>query len=398
MKFALITSMNLPVPAFRGGAVENLVDMYLKYNTENTHHEFTVYTLQDKHHCDGTLLADPYTRYVTINTNSLWYRCKNFIFRKTVGQYYSNGYWDFFLKECLDQIKKENYDLIIVENRGEFAPRIKEVLGDKIPILFHMHNEFYAALHRLPEAKTIFSACDVSVCISDYIADVVHDNLPSAITKTIFNGVDEKRFKNVIPDYSSCKFQKDDFIIAYSGRIIQEKGVKELMQAIKLCLDIPRLKLVIIGGSSYGLGNEESYMSEVRQLAQKLKDIVVVTGFLPYESVPSILAVANVVIVPSLWEEPAGLSAIEPLHLGKPVIATKSGGIPQMTGDAAIIVDKNIERLPQLLADKIHFLYNSPEKREAMRQAALARSIYFTSEVYAKNMISVMEKYAKRNV
>ena len=279
MKFALITSMNLPVPAFRGGAVENLVDMYLKYNTENTHHEFTVYTLQDKHHCDGTLLADPYTRYVTINTNSLWYRCKNFIFRKTVGQYYSNGYWDFFLKECLDQIKKENYDLIIVENRGEFAPRIKEVLGDKIPILFHMHNEFYAALHRLPEAKTIFSACDVSVCISDYIADVVHDNLPSAITKTIFNGVDEKRFKNVIPDYSSCKFQKDDFIIAYSGRIIQEKGVKELMQAIKLCLDIPRLKLVIIGGSSYGWGMRSLICLKCVNLLKNLRILLLLQGF-----------------------------------------------------------------------------------------------------------------------
>ncbi|HXK76402.1 MAG TPA: glycosyltransferase family 4 protein [Bacteroidaceae bacterium] len=398
MKFALITSMNLPVPAFRGGAVENLVDMYLKYNKENAHHEFTVYTLQDTHHYDGTLLPDPYTKYVTINTNSLWYRCKNFIFRKTIGQYYSNGYWDFFLKECLDRIQQEDYDLIIVENRGEFAPRIKEVLGDKMPILFHMHNEFYAALHKLPEAKIIFSACDVSVCISDYIADVVHQNLPTAITETVFNGIDEQRFKNVVPDYETFKVQKDDFIIAYSGRIIQEKGVKELIQAIKLCQDIPRLKLLIIGGSSYGLGNEQLYMSEVRELAEELRDIVIVTGFVSYENVPSILATANIVVVPSLWEEPAGLSAIEPLHLGKPMIVTKSGGIPQMTGDAAIIVEKNIDRLPQLLADNIHLLYNNPEKREGLKQAALIRSLRFTSEVYAKNMIAIMEKYAKRKV
>lgn len=397
MKIALITSMNLPVPAFRGGAVENLVDMYLKYNKEHTKHEFTVYTIQDVHHKDGTLTPDPYTKYVTIDTQSFWYRLKNFVFRKTIGQYYSNGHWDYFLKECLDRIQQEDYDLIVVENRGEYAPRIKDVLGKDTPVLFHMHNEFHAALHRLPEAKTILQACDVVACVTDYIAGVVHENLPTATTETVFNGIDEERFKGVTPDYESFGLSKDDFIVAYSGRVRPEKGVKELIQAVGLCDSIPQLKLLIVGGSSFGIGGEEPYMREVRELAEKLGDKVVVTGFIPYEDVAKVMATADVVVVPSLWEEPGALSAIEPMHLGIPMIVTKSGGVPQMTGqEAAIVVEKDKEKLPKILADNIQLLYNDADKRARMKEASLARSVHFTSGEFSRNMIRTMEKYAAK--
>lgn len=393
MKIAIITSMNLPVPAFRGGAVENLIDMYLAYNSRHTHHEFTVYTMEDEHHLDGTITSDSYTKYVTINTQSRWYKLRNWIFRKTIGEYYSNGYWDFFLNECLGLIQKEDYDLIIVENRPEFVPRVKEVLGNETPVMFHMHNEFHSAMHRLPLAKKILAACDTTVCISQYISDVVHDNLAEAHTDIVFNGVDEKRFTNVTPARAEYGISDDDFVIAYSGRIREEKGVKELVQSLDYCSDIPNLKLLIIGGSGYGLDKEEAYMTEVRELTEKHADKVIVTGFLPYEKVPSVLANANLVIVPSLWDEPAALTAIEPQHLGIPMIVTQSGGMPEMTGDeTAIIVEKDALKLPQLLADNIRLLYNDSERMARMSQACLNRSVQFTSGEYSHNMIRAMER------
>jgi len=393
MKIAVITSAILPVPAFRGGAVENLIDMYLSYNALHTKNKFVVYTVLDEHHNDGTITPSEYTDYFTINDKSLSYRIKRKLFILTKKKYYSNGYWDFFLKNALDNIKRNNFDLIIVENRGEFVPRIKEVVD--VPVMLHLHNEFYSALHHLPLAKFILSKCDMVASISDYILDVMKENNPNIYGLTVLNGVREEQFKNAKADREKFGFTDKDFIITYCGRLQPQKGVKELIKGVKLAYKtIPNIKLLIMGGANFGdeaIGSINDYQKELKTEAKDIQEIVKFTGFIPYDKVAIGYASSDIAIVPSTWNEPAGQTSIEPMFVGIPLIVTKSGGIPQMVEDAAIQIDKNPETLPQKLCDAIIDLYNNPEKRLDLIQKGKKRKESLTAEKYGKHMMEAVD-------
>lgn len=399
MKIAVITSANLPVPAFNGGAVENLIDMYLSYNALNTHNKFVVYTILNKHHKDGTVKPNKYTDYYTINDKSPWYKIKRKIFRLTTKQYYSDGYLDFFLKTALDNIKHRNFDLIIVENRGEFVPRIKEVVN--IPIMLHIHNEFHAALHRLPLAKIILSKCDMIVTISDYILNVMKKNYTNVFGRTVLNGVREEQFKNAKSDRKKFGFTNEDFVIVYCGRLQSQKGVKELIRGVKIASKtIPHIKLLIIGGANFGdktTGETNQYTEELKTEVKDIQEMVKFTGFIPYNEVSSGYASSDIAVVPSTWNEPAGQTAVEPMFVGIPLIVTKSGGLPQMVENAAIQIDKNPETLPQQISNAIIDLYNNPAKRLDLIQKGKKRREALTAEKYGLHMMEAIETCVKKS-
>jgi len=399
MKIAVITSANLPVPAFNGGAIENLIDMYLSYNALNTHHKFVVYTILHKHHKDGTIKPNKYTDYYTINDKNIWYKIKRKIFRLTTKQYYSDGYLDFFLKTALDNIKHKNFDLIIVENRGEFVPRIKEVIN--IPVILHIHNEFHSALHHLPLAKLILSKCDMIITISDYILNVMKKNYPEVFGLTVLNGIREEQFKNAKSDRKKFGFKNDDFVIVYCGRLQSQKGVKELIRGVKITSKtIPNIKLLIIGGANFGdktKGETNQYTEELKAEVKGIENMVKFTGFLPYNEVSVGYASSDIAIVPSTWNEPAGQTAVEPMFVGIPLIVTKSGGLPQMVEDAAIQIDKDPKTLPQKIANAIIDLHNNPEKRLDLVQRGKKRKEFLTAEKYGLHIMEAIEKCVQKS-
>jgi glycosyltransferase involved in cell wall biosynthesis len=99
---------------------------------------------------------------------------------------------------------------------------------------------------------------------------------------------------------------------------------------------------------------------------------------------------ADVAVLPSLWDEPFGLTCVEALAAGLPLITTKRGGIPEIADDScAILLDCN-NFLAQKIADAIIMLYNDPEKRLRMSKASLIRSKSFNQDIYAQNIFQVL--------
>ena len=113
------------------------------------------------------------------------------------------------------------------------------------------------------------------------------------------------------------------------------------------------------------------------------------TGFINYDQVPSYLKMADIAVVPSMWEEPFGLTVVEAMASGLPLITTRSGGIPEICEGVATIVDR--ENIVENLANAILDLYKHPEKRAAMAKASLERSKLFDKETYAKNFFAALE-------
>lgn len=76
-------------------------------------------------------------------------------------------------------------------------------------------------------------------------------------------------------------------------------------------------------------------------IKDKLKDKVVFVGYVQQENIPKYYNAADIAIMPSMWEEPAGLTMIEALCCGANLITTNSGGIPEYVSEYAIVLEKD---------------------------------------------------------
>jgi len=120
-------------------------------------------------------------------------------------------------------------------------------------------------------------------------------------------------------------------MFAYVGRLVAEKGVTVLLQSAKELVDAGysfRLKII-------GDGPERSKLENmVNSLG--LEGRVNFLGSLTGEHLTSELKAAAAVVMPSVWEETAGLSAIEQMMRGGTVIASDIGGLGEVVGEAGL--------------------------------------------------------------
>ena len=90
-----------------------------------------------------------------------------------------------------------------------------------------------------------------------------------------------------------------------------------------------------------------------------------------------------------MWDEPFGLTVVEAMAAGLPLITTRSGGIPEICEGVATIVER--DNIIENLANTIFDLYQHPGKRKQMSAASLERSKLFDKETYAKNFYKALE-------
>jgi glycosyltransferase involved in cell wall biosynthesis len=119
--------------------------------------------------------------------------------------------------------------------------------------------------------------------------------------------------------------------IVYIGRIEGYKGVDVAYRALALLRDRHGVaaRLVVAGSGDAG------YEAELRELAAELGlgDAVEERGKLDTEALANLLGEAHAVVVPSVWEEPAGLVCVEAALARVPVVASRVGGIPELLRD-----------------------------------------------------------------
>jgi len=83
-----------------------------------------------------------------------------------------------------------------------------------------------------------------------------------------------------------------------------------------------------------------------------------------------------------MWEEPFGLTILEAMAAGLPVITTNCGGIPEICKDVAILLERN--DIINNLRNSISMLYNDPQKRKIMSERSIVASSNFGKDKYAK--------------
>ncbi len=327
--------------------------------------------------------------YCHIDVTSLWARIK----KRLHGLAYRHTFYhytiDYFLQQALNDIDKHPYDIIIIENRPGFALDLQGRTTAKL--VYHLGNDFLN--HSTPHAAELYQSVWRIITISNYIKQCVTSCNP-ADTKciTVYNGIDLEPYETATAiSRKSLGFAEDDFVLSFSGRLIPEKGIMELIEAMLLLRDKPNIKLLVMGSSFYATAGKDSpFIHELKSRAQGLGDRIRFTGYIKHELMPSYLSVADAAVIPSTWQEPFGLTVVEAMAAGLPIITTDRGGIPEIVSESNAIVIPYPGDLTGNLAKAILALYYDKERREYMGSVSRVLSKKYSKEIYAKNFFDAL--------
>ena len=393
MKIAILTSGILPVPAVQGGAVENLTDFYLEYNDQHQLHDITIYSVWHPDVEKHPALQSKANHYHFIDVNSPLAKIRKRIFHWLHGrEEYYHYTIEYFLQEAIKDIRKKQYDIILLENRPGFALKLRNVT--KAKLVYHLHNE--KLTKQIPNYLEIYNAATCIITVSNFIKSCVKMiNANDSKTQTVYNGIDLNSFsksKNSPIGRKHFGLTDDDFVMAFSGRITQEKGIAELIEAMLILNDLPKAKLLIIGSTFFGnADDEDDFVLYLKGKAQPIKERIIFTGFIPYNKMPDYLQIADIAVVPSIWDDPFPTTILEAQAMGLPIITTNRGGIPEeVTTENALVISTG-QDFVQHVADAIRHLYNDSKKRKTMSKASLSQSVYFTKERYAKDFFKTLD-------
>jgi len=179
-------------------------------------------------------------------------------------------------------------------------------------------------------------------------------------------------------------------VLGYMGRLVAEKGLDTLIEAVSLLRQQPLTEFVVL---VVGAGAEESAL---KRLIEKkgLQDQFVFTGVVPHLEAGSYMSCMDIFVLPSrttpTWKEQFGRVIIEAMACGIPVAGSDSGQIPILireTGGGLVFQEGNAEDL----AEKLQELVNHPEKRAALGKAGQAAvQNAFTYEAVAKQLYDIL--------
>ena len=169
------------------------------------------------------------------------------------------------------------------------------------------------------------------------------------------------------------RYQLDGPFVLYAGNIKPHKNLERLIEAFHLIRRGPleHVKLLIIG-------DEISKLPALRRAVHrhKLHKHVRFLGFVPDETLAILYRLAAVFVFPSLYEG-FGLPPLEAMASGTPVVTSNLSSMPEVAGDAAVLVDPyDVDAIK----DGIKRVLTDPELREDLVRKGLRRARHFSWE------------------
>jgi glycosyltransferase involved in cell wall biosynthesis len=154
---------------------------------------------------------------------------------------------------------------------------------------------------------------------------------------------------------------------------------------------LPGWRAEIIGADGMSATSRETnYVRDIKVRAAEAG--VTMLGYRDHSLVLEAMTRAAIVIVPSRWNEPFGLTALEAIACGAPLIASPRGGLKEVAGDAAVYANPD---LPSEIAAAIVALASSPERRVEMSAAGRQRARQFDAPI-ARARLAVLRLAASR--
>ncbi len=257
------------------------------------------------------------------------------------------------------------------------------------PILY-AHNDLLRTYTRR-EAARVVDQCAAVVCVSQSLANQQKAHLPASLhdrIAVVHNGVDAKHFHP-----STSPRAPGPLRVMFIGRVLPFKGPDVLLKAAAL-LDRSDIEYTIIGSAVFTRDADLSdYEVELRVLAEKVSAPVHFEPFVARAELPGVLQGADIMVLPSLWQEPGALTVGESMATGLPVVASRMGGIPELVGDAGVLFDPF---QPAELAAAIDELASDEVRRASLGRAARARAVAHDWSWSWRHLMPLLDKIASR--
>jgi spore coat protein SA len=387
-KICFILPPLLPFPPSKGGAVETLLSLFIDENEKKKKYNITVFSVYD---AQAELLsrAYKYTDVVYIrpvDISKTKYTACNII-QKITGIRISQ--LDDYNYKILEYLKeKYNPDLCIVEGGRyrEYSNVSKFIGSDRMAI--HIH----AVSTPKFNANNIYQSF---IFVSECAKNFWQKNGPYN-SYVLPNAADESRFNTIIDMNRQLELRnslglvENDFVILYCGRLIEEKGVLELLKAVNR-IDNNSVKLMIVGSSNFAGATVTGYQKE---LESKINDRVIFTGFIDNKELPIYYQMVDLVVSPSICQEAASLVNIEAMMAGKALITTSQGGNPEYvnsTGSNMIDYDGDKNHLIDQLYEKILYMINNRELVSQMSENNKKYAERFKKQNYFENYSKIID-------
>jgi len=190
-------------------------------------------------------------------------------------------------------------------------------------LVLHMHNSIPTYTSR----KVICELAKVKiVCCSNFLRVETERNFPELkVCRVLLNGADAKLFsprENAPGAANEAPRQ-----ILFAGRLVKEKGVHVLLDAMR---ELERRGVAarcwVVGSTGFGGSTPDQYVKKLQRNAPASVE------FLGYKSGPELAQIfrdSSIYAAPSVWNDPFPLAILEALASGLPVVASRRGGIPE---------------------------------------------------------------------
>jgi len=287
---------------------------------------------------------------------------------------------------ALRALAAERFDILHAHQIASAVPALSSTLGARRVLSFHASHQLEFEAERLDGApaaedrslgfgdrlkswaiglldRRCLSRAERIIVHTDFVLGQVEALLPSASAKVriVPAGLDIERFSP--GDGAIARKQlavpEDAHLIVSVRRLVRRMGIDVLIRAAGLLASRGVRFVVAIGG----VGGEREALERIRA-EQGLDEQVRFLGRVPDDQLPDLLRAADLVVVPSRSMEGFGMSTVEALACGTPVVATDSGANPEILGpiDRALLVPLDAAAL----ADRLEQLLRDPARRQAL--------------------------------
>lgn len=204
-------------------------------------------------------------------------------------------------------------------------------------------------------------------------------------TSVIYNGIRTPELSPMPPPTSPP-------VLLGIGRLVPDKGFDVALEALSmLAQHHPRLRLRLAGEGS------ERQALEARARELGVSDRTDFLGWVPPERVPEVIEDATIVLVPSRWDEAFGLVVLEAALVGRPVVASRVGGLPEVVeeGRTGLLAERDDAAA---FAEAVHRMLNDPERTARMGAAARERvTTRFSLERYVDEYASLYRRLGRES-
>lgn len=293
---------------------------------------------------------------------------------------------NLFSDKVLNVANNFDFDLIHAHDWMTYPAAIKLKHKTGKPLILHIHATSFdrGVIGIDPRVYDIekrgFEEADVIVAVSEFTRRTVVEKYginPEKV-KVVHNGVllgNKDKFYDV-------KIFPNDYVVSFVGRITIQKGPLYFVEAAKIVSDfIPNVKFLVTGSGDM----LPQMINRVAELG--LSDKVVFTGFLRGKELDKIYAMSDVYVMPSV-SEPFGITPLEAIANGTPVIISKQSGVSEVLRNCLKVDYWDVEKM----ANYIIAVLKYSELRDTLKTHAFMEITNINWDNAAKKLLGIYEE------